>query len=42
MDGIDDIKIALLDKEEGSIVRVKIKRKKFLGGWRDVEFELTL
>ncbi len=47
MDGLEiedvgDIKIALFDREEGDTVKVRVIRKRFLFGKKEIELEVTL
>ncbi len=39
---VDDIKIALFDKEPGQTVSVKVSRKRFLFGEKELEFNISL
>jgi S1-C subfamily serine protease len=42
IEGIADIKIALLDKKPGDIVRLSLLRKRFLLGPKEMDVEVTL
>jgi len=42
VNSVEDVKIALLYKEKGEVIRMRVLRKGFLFGRRELEFEVTL
>ncbi len=42
IEGVDDLKIFLLNKARGDKIKIKVSRKGFLSGKREKEFEVTL
>ncbi|MBI5188328.1 MAG: ChaN family lipoprotein [Nitrospirae bacterium] len=42
IEAIDDIKIFLLDKKQGDTIKVRVLRKRFLLGEKEMEFDVTI
>lgn len=42
VESVEDVKIALFDKKEGNKINVKVIRKRFLFGKKEIEFNITL
>lgn len=42
IEDVDDVRISLFDKKAGDKIKVNILRKKFLSGYKEFEFDVTL
>lgn len=42
IEDLDDVRIYMSDKKQGEKIRIRASRKKFLSGYRDLEFDVTL
>jgi uncharacterized iron-regulated protein len=42
IEDVDDLRIYMFDKKQGEKMTIKILRKKFLSGYRELEFNITL
>ncbi len=42
IEDVDDVRISLFDKKQGGKMKLKILRKKFLLGYTEIEFDITL